>query len=47
MHGGPTARRIQQLWGELLQAHEESLDPALHRLKQQGPSEMTGSARPE
>jgi hypothetical protein len=40
MHGGPIAKRLQQVWGKLLQVHEGSLDPALHRLKQQAPVYM-------
>ena len=35
MHGWAIARRIQQVSGEVLQVHQGSLYPALHRLEQQ------------
>ena len=35
-HGWAIAKRIQQVSGEVLQVQQGSLDPALHRLEQQG-----------
>ena len=35
-HGWATAKRIQQISGEVLQVQQGSLYPALHRLEQQG-----------
>ncbi|MGA2218612.1 MAG: PadR family transcriptional regulator [Terracidiphilus sp.] len=36
MHGWAIAKRIQQMSNEVLQVHQGSLYPALHRLEQQG-----------
>jgi PadR family transcriptional regulator PadR len=35
-HGWAIAKRIQQISNEVLQVHQGSLYPALHRLEQQG-----------
>ena len=47
MHGWAAAQRIEQVSGQLLQVHEGSLDPALHRLKHQGPIIMARSSGPD
>jgi len=36
MHGWAIAKRIEQVSGDVLQAQQGSLYPALHRLEQQG-----------